>query len=456
MNPVASGTDGLLALATDAIQRAQRAGADHAEACVESLRAFSVRVSGGSLESLKQSGTRGLGLRVFVDRRVGFVSTNDLAGSSLDDLAAHAVNLARFSTPDEANALPDPDTAEAAPPELGLWDPEVPALAPERKIDMAMTLERAALAFDPRIRRVEGAYVSTHDGDVAIASSRGIQRAWSATAIRASVLPLADDRDGKQQTGAYGMVKRRVAELADLEAIAREGARRAVSRIGARPVPTARVPVIMHPDVAGAWLAEMHSAFSGEQHVKQTSWLTGRLGEPIASPLVTLVDDGRMRGGTGTEPWDGEGVATRRNVLIEAGRFATILYDTYHARRAGARANGCAVRSYASVPSIGAHNLHVERGTTPVSAILAQVDRGLYMDDIGSYGFNDVTGDYSYQAQGHWVERGEKQFPVEGITVASNSLDMLRNVIAVGDDLAFESSIACPTLLIAEMTVSGT
>jgi PmbA protein len=228
-----------------------------------------------------------------------------------------------------------------------------------------------------------------------------------------------------------------------------------VARIGARPVPTARVPVILSPDIAAAWIGDLFGAFSGEAHLKRTSWLTGKLGETIAAGLVTLVDDGRRPRAVGSEPFDGEGLPTRRNVLIEHGRFATILYDHYHARRAGTRSTGSAVRGYSSTPAIGAHNLHLVPGSESPGVILARVDRGFYMDDQGSYGFNSTTGDYSYQAQGFWVEKGEKRFPVEGVTVASNSLDMLRNVVAVGDDLEFLGSIASPTLLIAEMTVSG-
>ncbi|HET7226233.1 MAG TPA: TldD/PmbA family protein [Candidatus Eisenbacteria bacterium] len=448
--------EALARLAADAVARARRAGADEAEALIEHTHAFTVRVHGGAIESLKQSGTLGLGLRVIAGRRVGFVSGNDLRPESLDDLAAHAVALSRYATADEANALPTPDEAGTGDaPDLELDDPAIAALAPERRIEMALTLERVALAADPRIHRTDGAHVSTHFGDAALANSHGVARAWGASAIRAYVVPLADDRDGKQQSGAYGMVQRQLRDLADLEAIAREAARRAVARIGARPVPTARVPVVLHPDVAGAWIAEMHAAFGGDQHLKGTSWLLGRVGSRIGSELFTLVDDGRMAKGAGSEPWDGEGVATRRNVLVDRGRMAMLLYDTYHAHRAGARSTGSAVRSYAGVPFIGPHTLYVAAGTDSPEAILSRVDRGFYMDDQGSYGFDDVTGDYSYQAQGFWVERGEKRFPVEGVTVASNSLDMLDRIVAVGSDLEFESSIASPTLLIGEMTISG-
>ncbi len=166
---------------------------------------------------------------------------------------------------------------------------------------------------------------------------------------------------------------------------------------------------------------------------------------------MTLVDDGRLRGGIGTSLWDGEGVPTRRNVLIERGRLAMVEYDCYWARRGGVRSTGNAVRA----GSIGYHNLFVEPGSESPEAILARVERGFYMDDQGSYGFNPVTGDYSFQAQGFWIEHGEKAFPVEGVTVAGRSLDMLRGIEAVGNDLRLESSVGCPTLLITGMTVGG-
>jgi PmbA protein len=450
-------SEALIATAARAVERARAAGAAEAEACAVSARAFTVRVGAGEVESLKHSVTRGLGLRVLVGGALGFVSGTDLGRDALDDLARRAVAIARFSTPDPANGLPTPDeAAETAPPEdLELFDPALLELTPERKIAMALTLERVALSVDPRIRRTDGALVSSSDGTTAIVNSHGLTRVWSGTGVHAWVVALADDRDGKQQSGSRYVARRWLADVPDLELLARAAAQRALARVGARPVPTARVPVVMHPDVAESWIAEMHDAFSGESVLKQASWLTGKLGATIASPLVTLVDDGRMRRGAGSDPYDGEGVPTRRNVLIDRGRCAMYLYDTYHARRAGARSTGSGTRSWSSVPGIGHHNLHLEAGGEAPAAILARVDRGFYMDDQGSYGFNAVTGDYSFQAQGFWIERGEKAFPVEGVTVASNSLDMLRNIVAVGNDLEFDASVAAPTILIAEMTVGG-
>jgi PmbA protein len=446
----------LEAVAARALEAARRAGATHADTVVERSRAFSVQVNEGAIDTLKQSATHGLGLRVIVDDAVGVVSTNDLRPEALDDLARRAVALARLSTPDPANAMPTPAEAGGRPGEaLDLYDPAVLALPPERKVSMAFELEKTAKALDPRVKRCDHVGFGTHDGISVLANTHGLLTVERGTSASMAVVALADDGGGKQQSGGYGVAKRRLTDLPTTEYVANEAATRAVARIGARPGPSARGPVVMHPDIAAAWIAEMASAFSGEQVMKRSSWLTEKLGETIASPLVTLIDDARMPWGLGSSLWDGEGIATRRNVLIDRGRCAMFVYDLYHARRTGNRSTGNASRSYASIPHIGFHNLHLEAGAESPEAILKKVDRGFYMDDQGSFGFNDVTGDYSFQAQGFWIENGAKAFPVEGVTIASTSLDMLAGVAAVGNDLKFEGSIAAPTLLIGEMTLSG-
>lgn len=445
----------LLALAHRALERARAAGATHAEACLESARAFTVRVHGGAIESLKQSGTLGLGLSALVDTRMGFASGTDLSDAGLDDLARRAVALARFGTPDEANGFPTPAEAEGdAPGDLALADEAAAELSPERKIGMALELERLALAHDPRITRCEGSAVTSSEGTFAVVNSHGVARAWRGTTVSAWVVALADDGP-RQQTGVWGVTRRALSDLPPMHELARAAASRAVARLGARTVPTARVPVVMSPDVAAAWINEMYDAFCGDAVIKRTSWVADRFGRDLASPLFTLVDDGRMRGGTGTSPWDGEGVPTRRTVLVDGGRLAAFAYDAYHARRARTRSTGNAMRGFSSRPGIGHHNLHVAPGTTTPEAIVRGIPRGFYFDHRGSFGFNAVTGDCSYQASGHWIEHGEKAFAVDGITVAGNSLEMLRAITAVGDDLEFRGSVASPTLAIAEMVVSG-
>jgi PmbA protein len=443
-------------LCAHVLERARAHGAQVADACAESSRSFTVRVHGGAVETLKQSGTMGVGVRAIVGGAVGFASGTDLTPAGLDDLARRAVALARFATPDEANAALRPEeTGGDFTGDQQLFDDAALELPVERKIEMALELERLALATDARVTRSDGASVSSAGGAYAVANTHGVSRAWEGTSVSAWVVVLADDRDGRQQTGAEGMSVRHLADLKSLETLAHSAALRAVNRIGARPVPSARVPVVMHPDIAAAWVSEMADAWSGESLLKQSSWLTGKLGEAIASPLVTLVDDGTLARRVGSSPYDGEGARTRRNVLLERGRLAMFIYDHYHARRAQRATTANGLRGWSNTPGIGFHNLYVEPGTESPEAILRRVDTGFYFDDQGSYGFNSVTGDYSFQAQGYWIEHGEKAFPVEGVTVAGNSLDMLKAVTAVGNDLEWRSSVACPTLLIGEMAVSG-
>ncbi len=448
--------EALRSLCERAVERARVYGATMADACAEGSRAFTVRVHGGAVDTLKQSGTLGLGLRAVVGGAVGFASGTDLSVEGLDDLARRAVALAGFATPDEANGVVSPEEADGSfTGDLQLADPAALELATERKIEMALELERLTLAADRRVTRSDGASVSSAGGAFAMANSLGVSRAWEGTNVSAWVVALADDRDGRQQTGAEGMSVRHLADLSSLESMARSAAARAANRIGARSVPSARVPVVMHPDIAAAWISEMAEAWSGESVLKRSSWLTDKLGQVVATPLVTLVDDATLPRRVGSSPYDGEGVRARPNVLLERGRVAMFLYDRYHARRANRPSTANGLRGWSGTPGIGTHNLYLEPGTESPEELLRRVDRGFYYDDQGSFGFNPVTGDYSFQAQGYWIEHGEKTFPVDGVTVAGNSLDMLGAVAGVADDLVWRSSVASPTLLIAEMTVSG-
>lgn len=445
----------LQSLTEQAVALARAAGAEVADACAEGSRAFTVRVHGGGIESLKQSGTLGIGVRAIVGGAVGFASGTDTSREGLADLAARAVALARFATPDEARGAPTPAEAGESPADdLDLFDPAAADLDVERKIAMALELERIALAHDARVTRSDGSAVSSAQGTFAIANSHGLARAWQGTSVSAWVVALAED-GVKQQTGVHGMARRHLADLPTMESIAREAARRAVARVGARTVPTARVPVVMHPDIAASWLAEMYDAMTADALVQKRSWLEGRESTLVASNLVNIVDDGRLVRGLGSSPYDGEGVPTRRNVLVDAGVFRGFAHDHYHARRLGTRSTGNGSRGFASTPGIGYHNLCIARGATPVSELIARIDRGFYYDDSGSFGFNPVTGDYSFQAQGMWIEKGERVHPVDGVTVAGNSLQMLRDIVAVGDDLEWRGAVASPSLLISEMTVSG-
>ena len=441
--------------AEKAVAFATKAGAQQADALVESGRQFRVDIHQGEIENLKQSEARGLGLRVFVDQKVALVYTSDLREGTLKDLAQRAVTLAKKSTADPFASLPDaaPKMAGDAA-SLELFDPAVVELSAEKKIAMAKEIEKTALAYDKKILRCDGCTVQSGIGETFLASSLGQAVSYKGTQVGAFVYPLADDGP-RQQAGGYGDFQRVLAKLKSPEAIGKEGARRAVSRVGARSVPAQKVPVIMHPDIAGNWLQNMFAAFSGEQAFKKTSFLTEKLGQKIASDLVTVVDDGVLKSGISTAPFDGEGVPAQRNVLIDKGVLKMFVYNTYWAKKAKAQSTGSANRNYQNAPGIGAKNLYIANGTNSFEDILKSVDRGFYMVDQGAFGFNPTTGSYTYQAAGFWIEKGAIAFPVDEITCASTTLDMLAGIAMVGNDLEFSGGINSPTLKIAEMTVSG-
>jgi len=438
-----------------AVQAAMKAGAAQADALLESARLFRVDTHQGEIENLKQSDTRGLGLRVFVNHRTALVYTSDLRPAALVDLAAHAVALAKQSAVDPGAGLPDtPPSANGTSESLELFDPAIVALPIEQKINMCKTMEQAALGADKRILRTDGCSVTTSIGDTYLASSAGATLNYKGTSVSAFVNPLADDGP-RQQNGAYGQSMRTLAALRAPEDIGKEATRRAVSRVGAKSVPAARVPVVLHPDIASNWLQNLHGSFTGDQVFKKTTFLVDKLQQRIGSDLVTMVDDGALPKGEATAPFDGEGVPTRRNVLIDKGTLSSFVWNAYWARRAGTKSTGSAARGYQGAPGIGPHNLYFAAGTSSLEDILKSIDRGFYMVDQGAFGYNPTTGSYSYAAAGFWIEKGEIAFPVTEITCASTSLDMLAGVVMVGNDLVFDGAVCSPTLKIQEMTISG-
>jgi len=320
---------------------------------------------------------------------------------------------------------------------------------------LALTMEKAALGVDPRIKRTQGCGVQTSDFSTAVASSQGADLGYQATSIGMFITALAEDAGGKQQGWGEGGSWRHLSEVPDPAVIGAKAGREALRRLGPRKVESQKVPVVMHPDVVEGWMGRMSGAFSGEEVLKKTSYLHDKLGQTIAAPRVTLVNDGRRKRGSGSEPFDGEGVPTQRTVLIESGLCKSFLYDSYSARKAGVRSTGSAQRGYASVPTIGPHNMWIEPGDSSLEEMIRGVKKGFYYIDSGSFGYNPTTGDYSFQASGFWIENGEITYPVDEITVASTSLDMLKNIDAIGRDIDWRGDISCPALRISEMTVGG-
>jgi PmbA protein len=444
----------LMNVAKTALQKAKQAGADQAEAYLGRNRELTVNVRDGRAESVKQADGRGLGLRVIVGGRPALVYTSDFRPDALASLAERAVTLAKNAPPDPSNVLAAP--APLAAGDLELHDPQVASLTPDRLTAMAAEAERAARAADPRVKATQAGGATSGDAELVIANSLGVERRHPQTFVALFLAVLAEDEGGKQRPGNDGTVQRFLGDLRRPEEVGREAGRRAARMVGAKPVGTQRLPVLMHPDVAAGWMQSLFGAFSGEQVFKKASYLTERLGQTVGSPLVTLVDDPLRPRTVGCAPCDAEGVPTRRVVLLEKGVVREFVYNLRWGTRAGKPSTGHATRGYTSAPGIGPHCLFVENGTTPVADMLKGIDHGFYLTDTGAFGYDPATGGWSYAASGLMIEKGELGQPVTDVSLASDTLTMLKGVKAVGNDLVFDGPVSCPHLLIGEMALSGT
>jgi PmbA protein len=440
-------------LASDLLKKARASGADDADVIVSEGNEFSVSVRKGEVETLKDAGSKALGLRVFVGKQTATAYTSDFSRPALDALASETVAMARETGSDPAAGLPD-EVTPAEELDLGLYDPALGALPTDERIERARRAEATALAASPEITNSQGASYSSGEGSVVLANSRGFIGGYRSSSGSLSVTPVAE-RDGQMERDYWYSTARYLADMMVPEEVGRIAAERTLRRLGARKVPTCEVPVVFDPETAGDLLGEIFAALSGYAVFRNSTFLKDSLGQSVASPLLTLVDDGRRPRGLGSRPFDGEGLPTRRNVPLEAGVLRYFLCDAYSARKIGSRPTGSARRGVSGGPAVGASNLYLEAGRTSPEEIVAGVDAGLYVTDLIGFGVDLVSGDYSQGAAGHWIENGRLAYPVHEITIAGNLKQMLFDVDAVGSDLVFRSSVAAPTLRLRRMTVSG-
>jgi PmbA protein len=440
-------------LATDLLGKARTAGADACDLLIAEGTEFSVTVRRGEVETLTDAGSKALGVRVFVGKRSASSYTSDFSPAALHDLVRNAVDMARVTGEDAAAGLPD----EMVPPDavdLQIYDASVPALPPAERIERARRAEATALAAAPEITNSQGGSWSSGEGEIVYASSLGFVGGYRTTSASLSVVPVAE-RDGQMERDYWYTSGRGLGDLLAPEDVGRIAAMRTLRRLGARKVATAEVPVVFDPETAAELLGTLFSAMNGYSVFRNATFLKDRLGETVASTLLTVVDDGRRLRGLGSRPFDGEGLPTRRNVPLEKGVLRHYLCDSYSARKIGAKPTGSARRGVGGGPSVGAGNLSLEPGALTPEAIIGEVERGLFVTDLIGFGVDLVSGDYSQGAVGHWIERGRLVHPVHEVTIAGNLKEMLQDVDAVGNDLEFRGSIAAPTLRIKKMTVSG-
>jgi PmbA protein len=470
----------LQSLVTDVVAQAMKAGATDAEAVAREGDEFSVNVRMGEVETIKESGSRALGLRVFVGNRSASTSTSDLTGAGVRKLVDGAMALAQITEEDPFAGLPDAEefggTANMISPvsesrpgtpgiggrtdDLHLYYDDVYSLPAAERVEWARRCEAAALAADPRINNSDGGSFDASTGRRAMANSRGFAGGYRSSYAGVSASPLATDVDGKMQRDGWWSSSRSFALLDSPEAVGAEAARRTLRRLGARRVPTQRVPVVFSPEAARTLIGSIFEAVSGDSVWRGASFLAGKLGETIAAPGLTLVDDNLMvlpngAGAFGTSPFDAEGLPSRRTVVIEDGVLKSYMLNTYTARKLGLKSTHNAARGLAGAPGIGCGNLYVQPGSYSKEEMLGELKVGLYVTSLMGTAVNVVTGDYSRGAAGLWIENGELTHAVEEVTIAGNLGEMLKNITAIGSDVEFRTAIASPTLRIDGMTVGG-
>ena len=420
-----------------------------------------VRAFEGQVESLSSATSSGIGVRVLLDAgseaggRLGFAWAGSLDEGLVAATLAEARDNARFATPDPDVVLAEPDGVGAAA--LELWDDRLGAMPADRKVEMALALEKQVRSADPRIRQVSSADYGDQQVEVALASTRGIRAATRRTSAFLSVSAIAGE-GADSQTGSGFSVGRSADDL-DPDRAAAEAVERSIRMLGATKAHSGRFTVVFDPRVVSTLLSVISAALSGEAVVKGRSFFAGRVGEPVAVPAVTLVDDPTDVRAFSAALYDGEGLACRRNVLIDGGVLAGFLFDTVSARRAGTVSTGSAVRGgFAGTPSAGCRALLLQPGTFDQPRILAEVGDGLYVQSVTGVhsGVNAVSGDFSVGAEGLMIRGGALAEPVREVTVASTLQRMLQSVVHIGSDVAWLPGIAAgQTLAVGDMQLSG-
>jgi PmbA protein len=431
-------------------------GATEAEAFFAHGRELTVKAFGGDVESLTSAEAQGVGVRVFTDSRMGFAYTSDLTVLGLKRVVEQALDACRFNEPDEHNGLPELASLDGMP-ELVAPDFDVPSV--EDRVAMALELDRITAAQSGDVTRTAGAVYSDERGRVELYNTRGLRAAYDATVAYAYVEAIAER--GEEMQSGFSFTYGRSSSALDLQACAAEAADRAARLLGSSQVASRTTPVLFEPWAAAELIGTLASSISAEAVQKGRSLLAGKLGETVASPVVSVVDDGCRADGLASRPWDGEGVSTQRTVIVDRGVLRSYLHNTYTARRDGsARSTGNASRgSHKATPELAPSNLVLVPGDDSAAALMQRMGDGVLISDVhGLHTANPVTGEFSLGISGFLVENGQRAAPIREMTVAGTILGLLQSVEAVGSDLRFMVGggfVGAPSLLVRDLPIAG-
>ncbi|MDO8444747.1 MAG: TldD/PmbA family protein [Deltaproteobacteria bacterium] len=422
------------------------------EIYINATSSLSIESKEGKVDSFEVSRQAGASLRVFDKGRQGFSFCTDFGNGGIKRMVDDAALSCQHTTLDEFRVLPDMGSPI---PSVSVYDEGMKDVLEEEKIDRAKALERAALSFDMRMKRVRKAAYSEAEYEVYLLNSKGIDVSHKGTYCSASISALAEE-GSESEMGSDFDFSRSYKGL-DVEKVGRRAAENGVQLLGGRRIKTVRCPVVLENSVAADFLGVLASSFIADSVQKGKSLLAGKIGTTVGSELLNVFDDGLYPGGLGTAPVDGEGLPRQRTPLIQSGILKGYLYDTYSAAKDKVKSTGNAVRGgIKAPPACGLTNLYIEKGDFSRDALFNTAGTGLFVTEVmGMHTANPVSGDFSVGAAGIWIENGKRAYPVKGVAIAGNVMDVLKSVTAVGSDLRFFGKIGAPSLLISDLTISG-
>ena len=440
----------LITAAERLVAAARRAGADAADAVAVRSIALSVQVLNGAVEESERAESDDFGLRVFVGRRAALVSTSDLAGDAVDQVAERAVAMARIAPDDQYAGLADADQLMRSPPDLDLLDPDMPdvALLEQR----AQAAEAAGLSV-AGVSKSAGASAAAGIGGLVLVTSHGFSGTYLGSSHSVSMTAIAGGGTAMERDYDYTTAPHAV-DLDSPESVGRTAGERAVKRLNPRKVETHRVPVVFHPRAAGSLVGHLASAINGASIARKTSFLQDRLGERLFPAGTRIIDDPLRRRGLRSRPFDAEGVSGQSLALVDDGVLRSWILDCATARELGVRTTGHAQRGVSSAPSPAPSNLHLEGGSKSPEKLLGEIAEGFYVTDLIGMGANTVTGDYSRGAAGFWIVNGELTYAVSEVTIAGHLTDMF-STLEAANDLTFRFGVNAPTLRVEGLTVAG-
>ncbi len=444
-----------LQIAHDVVKAAGASGVE-AEAYIAVGNETQIQVRQGEVEKLSYAGSKGLGVRVICEGKMGYAHTSDFSPASLTKTVEAALTLAEIADADPNRGLPDPKPLRDE--DLAIYDPSMLAASAEEKVAFQKAVEAAAFAYDPRVKVSNmNSYIDAVN-QVFLVNSKGFAGSYQSTFAGGYIMVMAID--GNDRAVGFGLQVARSLNGLDAQKIGREASEQAVKLLGGRPVPTQTATVVYTPFAASGLLGALSRALTAEAMQRQRSFLQDKLGETVASDVVTLLDNGRLPGGLASRPFDDEGNPTSATRLIDEGVFQAVLYDEYTARKVGAQSTGNASRDgHSAAPRLAASNFYIQPGQQTPEEVIAGVEKGLYVvNTMNTHSINPVSGDYSVSAQGFWIENGKLTHPVNNVTIALPLAQLLKNVQGVGNDLTFlpfAGAIGSPTIRVDGVMIGG-